>query len=249
MKRVSPAVVNVWNRLNVPTRQAAFGSLTRCESVKYSTATRKNDRPDAWLSRRCLMEGIRHARRCPVPPSLAGTRCRAPQAKGGSVSPSRYCMTRYAVPSCSPTSYRGRCADARAGRSLALRESRALYTSPIPPAPMADCTSYGPSRAPAWRGKRTGLLGFSDVRSPDAPILHRRRSAGTRFLMANRSGVRAPTRASAGNGWHGSRPRSAERSAGSLAARRRSPQNHWSERGFKLPRRESVRTAAIEVSS
>src|ERR1044072_8691324 len=32
------------------------------------------------------------------------------------------------------------------------RESRALYTSPMPPAPMGARISYGPNRVPAERG-------------------------------------------------------------------------------------------------
>src|SRR5262245_13542353 len=47
-------------------------------------------------------------------------------------------------------------ADKCAGRTLTAtvrsrRVSRALYTSPMPPAPIGDRTSYGPSREPADR--------------------------------------------------------------------------------------------------
>src|ERR671925_57497 len=40
---------------------------------------------------------------------------------------------------------------ARDGQYLFQRQ-RALWTSPIPPAPMAPATSYGPIRVPAGRG-------------------------------------------------------------------------------------------------
>ena len=92
-----------------------------------------------------------------------------------SVSPSRYSITRKSIPSCWPMSWRVqmcgwfRLAMVRASRSnrsrnsersarcvgktlmatmRSRRVSRALYTSPIPPAPICATTSYEPRRVP-----------------------------------------------------------------------------------------------------
>src|ERR1700693_3888692 len=41
------------------------------------------------------------------------------------------------------------------------RVSRARYTSPIPPAPIAETISYGPSREPAFRDTLAEIIGRS----------------------------------------------------------------------------------------
>jgi hypothetical protein len=45
------------------------------------------------------------------------------------------------------------------------RVSRALYTSPMPPAPSAERISYGPSRVPGVRAKRVDYTGAAAART------------------------------------------------------------------------------------
>ena len=108
-------------------------------------------------------------------------------------------MTRNAVPWCSLTSYRVQicgcvsCEIARASRSnrsrncgsaasvsgrtliatvRSSRVSRALYTSPMPPAPSSDRISYAPRRTPADKDIRSRLYGETGANPPEFATSH-----------------------------------------------------------------------------
>src|SRR5262245_26259611 len=60
------------------------------------------------------------------------------------------------------------------------RVSRARYTWPIPPAPIAPTTSYGPSRAPADRNMEPGRTEYTSAADPFVGCLLAERLGGTR---------------------------------------------------------------------